>query len=445
MPSPSAPPASAANAASGSAPIAASSSGRRGERDGGRAERLRERAQRPHATPSPSIKPADRRARVRVGRDRQEPPAEQHRDAHAQLEHLVELGRDQQHRRARAHLAAQLLAHRGGRGQVEPARRIHRHEHAGPRAQRARHAQLLLVAARERARGILGLRLDLEALDRRARRVVQRARGARVRAREHRRPAAARGLGQHQVLLDGQVEHEPGAMAIAGEQRERRPQHAQLPGVERAHAREQLLERTLAVAVDARQRDQLARAQLEVDAREPGRAYAVERERERSRLDRPAAAPAAAARRPPSGGRAGSRRVRASDWLATVSPARSTVTRSQTAVISSSLCEIRTMLLPSSRRRASSASSSSTSDGASTAVGSSSTSTFAPRASARAISSRCICATASVSVRASGSSAQVEALEQRARLARSRRAAAARPSRARRAAGSPPPTARARA
>jgi hypothetical protein len=64
------------------------------------------------------------------------------------------------------------------------------------------------------------------------------------------------------------------------------------------------------------------------------------------------------------------------------------------------------MLLPWSRKRASSASSSSTSDGASTAVGSSSTSTFAPRASARAISRRCICATASDSVRASGSSAR---------------------------------------
>ena len=84
---------------------------------------------------------------------------------------------------------------------------------------------------------------------------------------EHGRRAARRGLGQHQVL--GHATARARARCAGGRPtpaRAGRAATSNAPGRERAHAREQLLERPLPVAVDPGERDELARAQLEVDA-----------------------------------------------------------------------------------------------------------------------------------------------------------------------------------
>ena len=258
--------------------------GRRRERDGGRPERLREPAHERHDTPSPSIsRPIASRVCASGATGRSRPrnstamrmPSSSTSSSSVEIRSTAVPARTSRRSSSRTAAVAATSSPRVG---------FDRDEHPRSAAQGARHTQLLLIAARERARGVLGPRLDLEALDRRARRVVKR-RDAHEPRGEHGRTPTARGFGQHQVLLDGEVEHEPRAVAVAREQRERRPQHAQASRLERAHAGEQLLERALPVPVDARERDELARAHLEVDAGEPVRTHTRERERDGSGLD----------------------------------------------------------------------------------------------------------------------------------------------------------------
>ncbi len=88
---------------------------------------------------------------------------------------------------------------------------------------------------------------------------------------------------------------------------------------------------------------------------------------------------------------------------ATSLPCRSTATRRDTAITSSSLCEMKMTASPSSTKPRNVANRSCTSCGVRTAVGSSRISTRAPRYSAFRISTRCFSPTDSVPTRASGS------------------------------------------
>ena len=87
-------------------------------------------------------------------------------------------------------------------------------------------------------------------------------------------------------------------------------------------------------------------------------------------------------------------------------PRRRTVTRSAMSSTSLSLCEMNTTDVPCSVNRRSTTNRSCASCGVSTAVGSSRTSTFAPRNSARRISTRCWVPTPMSSTFASGSTAR---------------------------------------
>ena len=140
-----------------------------------------------------------------------------------------------------------------------------------------------------------------------------------------------------------------------------RPLDARSPPSDRpAHAGERLQQLALAVAGDARDADDLARAHREATRRRRAarRAASIDRqvvdlEHRRARRAAPASRRAAARGGRPSARRAraagSSRRCRGSP---TISPRRITETRSVTAMISRSLCVIRMIVLPCAFERA---------------------------------------------------------------------------------------------
>ena len=80
-----------------------------------------------------------------------EAPARDHGDLVADLEQLVEVGRDHQRGASRAGELADRIAHRVRRAQVEPVGGLVEHDDARVERQLAREQQLLDVAARQRA------------------------------------------------------------------------------------------------------------------------------------------------------------------------------------------------------------------------------------------------------------------------------------------------------
>jgi hypothetical protein len=129
-------------------------------------------------------------------------------------------------------------------------------------------------------------------------------------------------------------------------------------------------ELALPVAVDAGDTDELARAHAQ-------RRF-VELAADANALEHEHIACVGFARSAPTIARAISATSKGLANVAVVSPARSTVTSSATARTSSSLCVTITIVVPSLASLRSVASKPSTSIGVSTAVGSSSTSSFAP-------------------------------------------------------------------
>ena len=90
--------------------------------------------------------------------DRDEPAAVHDADAVRQLEDLVKLGRDEQDGRARVPLGDDLVVDELDRADVEPACRLVGDEQRQVALELARDDQLLLIAARQRARRDVGRR-----------------------------------------------------------------------------------------------------------------------------------------------------------------------------------------------------------------------------------------------------------------------------------------------
>ena len=192
----------------------------------------------------------------------------------------------------------------------------------------------------------------------------------------------------------------------------RRPR-ATCPATGDAQPGDRLDELGLAVAVDARDADDLAGAHLQ---REPAHARAARGRRRRLEVRRPRAA---ARRRVPRPSRPGTARrgptislarlASVAPSVSTVStflPRRSTVTRSAISSTSRSLCEMKMTETPSAVSARSTLNSSAVSCAVSTAVGSSRISTSAPRCSTRRISTRCCWPTPMSSTQARGSTAR---------------------------------------
>ena len=143
------------------------------------------------------------------------------------------------------------------------------------------------------------------------------------------------------------------------------------PAAGTPHPAQDVDELALPVARDARDAEDLAAVDLERDVLEPLPRHAVDLQRDR------APACAASERRTPIVGRptiseASSRSsTSAVARVPTTTPRRSTVTRDEICRTSCSLWLMKTIAMPSSRRRRSVANSASTSCGTSTAVGSS--------------------------------------------------------------------------
>src|SRR5882672_10922840 len=84
--------------------------------------------------------------------DLDELAAVHHRDSVGQLEHLVELGRDEEDRRSRVASGDDLAVNELDAADVEPAGRLIEYQRPEFAAELAGHDHLLLVAARQRAR-----------------------------------------------------------------------------------------------------------------------------------------------------------------------------------------------------------------------------------------------------------------------------------------------------
>ena len=82
-------------------------------------------------------------------------PAVHDEDAVGEIEHLVELERHEQHGAAGVALLDEAAVHVLDRADVEAARRLRRDQQPGVGLDLARQHDLLLIAARERARGRL--------------------------------------------------------------------------------------------------------------------------------------------------------------------------------------------------------------------------------------------------------------------------------------------------
>ena len=249
---------------------------------------------------------------------------------------------------------------------------------------------------------------------------------------------------QHEVLRDAHAADEARALAVAREVRDAaRPEGAHAEAIaaavhlERPRARRAARRRappraragrcrrcrprpTSSPAATSSERSRSALGLAQARRAEPA-------QRERRRARRAAAASRAAPRgRSPDRGRAScARALRASvvrgSTVPSVRPWRSTVTRSATSRISSSLWEMKITAQPAATRRRSTGKSARVSPGVSAAVGSSSTSTRAPRPRARRISARWRWPTESSSARHAEGHVEAEALAQRLGAARARR------------------------
>ena len=174
----------------------------------------------------------------------------------------------------------------------------------------------------------------------------------------------------------------------------------------------------LAVVVDARDADDLPRVHLQDEPAHRGQAAIVldlEAFDLEQRLARLGAAPwrrGRARRGRPSCARGSPPSRPRSSTVSTFLPRRSTLTRSAISSTSPSLCEMKTIDLPSAVSVRRILNSSAVSWAVSTAVGSSRISISAPRSSARRISTRCCWPTEMSPTRASGSTREAEAVRQ---------------------------------
>ena len=239
-------------------------------------------------------------------------------DAVGQRAHLLELQRDEQDAAARVALGDQAAVDELDRPDVEAARGLRGDEHARVAGDLAGDDALLLVAARQRR----GQRSGPP--PRTSYSLIRLA--ARSRMRVDQQPAAPRQLGrvvlaQGEVLRQREVEDEAAALAVLGDVRDAVADHAARAGVghvvaadddrariDRPQAGDRLDELALAVAVDAGQGDDLARAHGQRGAADRGQAAVVAHlEVARPRAPAPSAPPAAsrraaAPRGPPSAG-----------------------------------------------------------------------------------------------------------------------------------------------
>ena len=199
-----------------------------------------------------------------------------HEHAVRQPGHLGQVARREHHRHPvggeRPHEAVDL----GLGADVDAARRLVEQQHARARAQPLREHDLLLVAARElpralvRARGADGQPLAL-LLERRA-----LARGRQPAARRDRGEVGERRVGPHReqehealgLALLGH-EDEPGADRVAHRRADRAVAYAHLAGRAAVHAGERAQQPAAARAEQAGDRDDLALADLEVEALSP--------------------------------------------------------------------------------------------------------------------------------------------------------------------------------
>ena len=183
-----------------------------------------------------------------------------HHHAVGEQHRLVDVVRDHQHRGAGlADDAHQLVLQRGARERVERAERLVEQQHLGLDRERARDADALLHAAGDLVRiPVLGVRQPDE---------IQRIVGAPFQvvledAFDGQIDISKAGQpGQQRVVLEHHAAVGPGAVdVLAGEQHRARGRLEQ--------ARDQVEQRALAAARVADQRDELALADGEVDARE---------------------------------------------------------------------------------------------------------------------------------------------------------------------------------
>ena len=152
-------------------------------------------------------------------------------DPVGQLEHLVELGRDEQDGRSLVALGDHLAVDELDAADVQAARRLVEHQHAQLAAELARHDGLLLVAAGQGAArdGCADGRPDVVLRDGLVGPARRTARSLRTMPRAIWRLVVLR---QDQVVLDREAEHEPEAVAVAGHER-----HARLLQLARAQSR----------------------------------------------------------------------------------------------------------------------------------------------------------------------------------------------------------------
>ena len=211
-----------------------------------------------------------------VRHDPDQAAARQHGDPVADLEQLVEVGRDHERGAAARRQLPDQVADGRGRLHVEPVRRLVEDDHLRLEAQLAREQDLLHVAARERAgpRGDAG-RPHVELAHELARALVHDAALDPSVLPER---ALADPL-QEQVQPDRQRADDPLAEPVVrdvaepellagrdGKARHRAAVEQDLAVRRAALARDHLGQRALAVAVDARHAEDLALLQLERDA-----------------------------------------------------------------------------------------------------------------------------------------------------------------------------------
>ena len=140
----------------------------------------------------------------------------EHDDPVAQPGQLVDVGRADEHRRARRGGRADQRVHLVLGADVDPARRVVEQEHRRLRVEPLREHDLLLVAARQRAR----LLVDRAAADPQPAHVLAGALAQRARA--HDRPVGRQADRPDltRVLPQRLVEHQPEPAAVAGHQRD---------------------------------------------------------------------------------------------------------------------------------------------------------------------------------------------------------------------------------
>ena len=336
-----------------------------------------------------------------------------HRDAIRQREDFVELGADEQDRLALRARVEQLLVNELDRADIDAARWLRREEHGEVLCPISRAIDdLLLIAARERARGKTA---DWAAGCRRRRspRIafsITRSRSMIAAFREMLLDA------ENQVVGDRVLEDQSAAVPVFGNVREagivallqrvRRvtstPSIRMSPLETGSESSERFDELRLAVSLDAGDAEYLARLDAEAHTVDDANAARSD-DAEISDLETliglrsfrcARSAARACPRRARLRARPSARAISAgvvSEVLirATVCPARMTVMVSESSTTSSRRWVMSTIVSPLSRSRRSTAHSSRTSGGERTAVGSSRTRIFAPRKRTLRISTRC--------------------------------------------------------